>query len=87
MKRLWRFILNCLEALADDDRNVAQRQRDHEDNQNRSSPISGAAKADCPKIQKPNGPAIKLRRFIQKAFYEEGTVNSRCVSVPQSGQR
>jgi hypothetical protein len=31
MTRIWRFIRDCLEALVDDDRNIAQRQRDHED--------------------------------------------------------
>jgi hypothetical protein len=33
MKRLRRWLLDCLEALFEDDRNLAQRQRDHEDNQ------------------------------------------------------
>lgn len=35
MRAVWRFILECLEALADDDRNTEQRRRDHEDAQKR----------------------------------------------------
>jgi hypothetical protein len=35
LKSLWHFVLDSLEALADDDRNIARRQRDHEDAQKR----------------------------------------------------
>lgn len=44
MRKFWRWVLDCLEALADDDRNTAQRQRDHEDAQKRFLSYLGSGK-------------------------------------------
>lgn len=44
MRWLWRFILDCLEALAEDDRNLAQKQRDWQDARDRWLSYLGSGK-------------------------------------------
>jgi hypothetical protein len=44
MRTFWRWLLDCLEALADDDRNTAQAARDHENAQKRFPSYLGSGK-------------------------------------------
>ena len=44
MRKFWRFLLQCIEALAEDDYNLDQKRRDWEDKQKRHLSYLGSGK-------------------------------------------